>query len=210
MYPQDQSNQQPEPVPIDYLYQIAPQQKSAGFDKKTKIFLIIAGILIISTLIFVAMMADKRSQAPSEPIKLVARMQKLETVTKKFEKKLQSTALQDVNSSLIAILTTANQSIKEPVAMSGVDLKKQSKILPTLDPSTEIEEKLSTAYLNSTLDEVYNIEMSYQLEDTVVMMKRLQRTTKSKSMLGFLDKNITDFEMLIKRLNQLSSTGATN
>lgn len=198
---------QPAPSGIDYLNQIAPPEKPQGFDKKSKIIMLIFGIIGILSLIFIFVMATSQSSGPS-PLKLAARLQKLQTISTKYDSKLRGIDLQTANSSLIAVLTTANQSISTPLASYSIDTKKQAKEITGLDSSSEIEKTLDDKFLESggLLDNYYASEMNAQLTDTILMMQRLERGTKYKSMREFLKKNLADFENLQKQFEKVSTS----
>lgn len=192
-----------QPSGIDYLNQIAAPAPPAGFDKKTKIILVICGIIGILSLVMIASLAGRDSSGPS-PLSLVARLQKLQTLTTKYTPKLKDSNLQAANSSLNAILTTANTSIATPLAAYGIDAEKQAKEITAMDPTTEIEKTLDDAYLNANLDSAYTLEMTLQIEETILMMQRLQRGTRVQSMKDFLTKTISDFENIKKQLSAVS------
>lgn len=196
---------QPAPNGIDYLNQIATPAPAAGFDKKTKLILIIFGIIGIVSLAFIFFMMSAQKNTGPSPLTLAGRLQKLQTISTTYGKKLRTTSLQDTNSSLSAVLTTANQSISAPLAAYSIDATKQAKQIAALDPATTLTKTLDEAYLNSTLDATYAREMNFQLEDTIVMMKRLLRATTSKSMKDFLETTIPSLENLQK---QIESTTA--
>ena len=201
---QPNSPYQPEPTGIDYLNQIAPPPPSAGFDKKSKIILLLAGLIGLISLAMIATMAMNQSSAGPSPLALAARLQKLQAVSDNYGSRLRSIPLQDANSSLKTVLITANNSINEPLLAYSIDAKKQAKEIAALDPSTAIETKLDEAYLNSLLDVTYAREMTFQLEETLVMMERLERTTRIESMKQFLTKTIADFENLKKQFADAS------
>lgn len=189
---------QPAPSDIDYLNQIAPPPPPAKMDKK---FLVIIGLLAIvgiSSLAFIANMASKSNDNTPAVLKLVARLQKIQNISNKYKSKLKSSAIQDTNSSLSAILTTANKAISDPVASYAIDMKKQGKDLAALDPSAELEKRLDEAYLNSVLDDVYVREINFQLEETIIMMKRMLQEAKTTSMKEYLTTTIPNFENLQK------------
>ncbi len=193
---------EPEPTGIDYLNQIATPAQPAVFDKKTKTILIIAGVVGLLSLGLIAITSINNSNSGPSPASLVARLQKLDRISTTFGDKLRSPALQEANSSLSAVLITANQSINTPLAAYSIDLRKQGKEIAALDPGTELEAELNDAYLNGYLDSAYAREMAYQLEETLVMMNRLRDSTKVVSMQEFLDKTISDFENLKKRFSE--------
>ena len=53
MYPNDPYSQPPTPSGIDYLNQIAAPPEPAGFDKKTKIIIIIIALVGVLSLSFI-------------------------------------------------------------------------------------------------------------------------------------------------------------
>lgn len=203
---QPNSPYQPEPSGIDYLNHIAPPAQSTGFDKKSKIILIIAGLVGLMSLGMIAAMSLGQSNSGPSPISLAARLKKLETLSNSYDDKLRSISLRDANSSLKAVLITANNSIAAPLQAHSVDPKKQADEIAALDPTTEIEAKLEDAYLNSLLDAAYAREMTFQLEETLVIMSRLESTTKSESMHQFLTSTISDFENLKKQFAEASAS----
>ena len=202
MYPNDPF--QPAPTGVDYLNQIAPpappEKKSNPAIKILFVVLAFIGLLSISMIIVMA----TQDKGPT-PTTLLARLQKLHSISKDYHKKISSSALQDTNSSLSAVLTTANRGIKTPLADYEINADKL-KGIASLDPSDKLRATLDEAYLNYRLNETYIREMSYQLEETIIMMKTLRKGTKSKNMKEFLEKTIADFENLNKRFVELGPT----
>jgi hypothetical protein len=199
MYPNDPSSQPPTPTDIDYLNQIAPPVEPVGFGKKSKILMIVAAIICAISLVFIGLAALSSSGSGSSPVALSARLQMLQKVSKKYGPKLRTAALQDINSSFHATLLTANNSLGPIVAASGIDAKQIATQTAQLSSSVEIEKKLDDAHLNSTLDDVYTREITYQIQDTIVMMERLNRSTRSAATREFLDKTIADFKILYEQ-----------
>ncbi len=203
MYPNNQDNPfNQQPTGIDYLNQISTPAPSAGFDKKTKIILAILGLVGILSLGLIFAMSQN-SQSTVSPSKIAARVQKLLTVSQKYNNKLQSSKLQTVNSSLVSVLTTANSSIAEPLKNNDIDLKKQQKEIAKLDPSTDLEKKLDEAVLNAQIDTIYAHEINVQLTDTINMMKRLHKSTSSKSMKSYLEKTVDDLQNIQKQITEI-------
>lgn len=204
-----EQNQPNEPVPsgIDYLYQIAPQTAPKGPSKHTKFIIgamIFIGIVLLGTIVIAA--TQQPDTGPS-PMKIAARLQKMQTVSQTYTKKLNSTSLQDANSSLGAILMTANNSVSEPLTAYGIDVKKQAKTITALDPSDELIAKLDDAYLNAQLDDVYAREMYFLIEDTIAMIESVYKQTKVDSMREFLEKTHEDLTSMKKRFGAI--TGVT-
>ena len=204
MYPNDPlAPRPPQASGIDYLNQIAPPSAPQGFDAKTKIILLIFGIIGVLSLVFIFFMANQTSTGPS-PATLIARLNNLQTVATKYNKKLHANDIQSANSSLIAILTTANKAIETPAAAAGIDLKKDKKAILALESTATIEAKLNEAILNADLDVTYAHSMEVNIADTIMMIDRIERNTKSKSMKEFCQKTRSDLTNVKKQFSAIT------
>jgi len=202
----DNYTQPTPPSGIDYLNQIAPPEQPKGVSKKMKVLMLIGGVLLLFTLIL-ALVKITDTSDNATPIKLAARLQKLQTISDKYNDKLRDGDLQMTNSSLSTVLTTANKSLADQLPKYGIDPEKQQKDILATDPSDKIEQSLDDTFLTyGTIDSAYVMEMNVQLEDTILMMKKLQRDKKYKDMNEFLTKNITDFESIQKRFGLTQKT----
>ena len=199
MYPDNLNNQ---PQGIDYLNQIATPPPAEGFDKKTKI--IIAILSLIGLIALIAIFVFSQDSMPNtSPSQVAARVNKLLTISKKYNNKFRSTSLQTTNSSLVAVLTTANASMGEALQTTGINYKEKQKDILALDPSEKLEKKLDEALLNTQLDITYAHEMNVQITDTINMMKKVYKSTKSKKMREWLVKTAGDLENIQKQINQI-------
>ena len=199
MYPDNLNNQ---PQGIDYLNQIATPPPAEGFDKKTKI--IIAILSLIGLIALIAIFVFSQDSMPNtSPSQVAARVNKLLTISKKYNNKFRSTSLQTTNSSLVAVLTTANTSMGEALQTTGINYKEKQKDILALDPSEKLEKKLDEALLNTQLDITYAHEMNVQITDTINMMKKVYKSTKSKKMREWLVKTAGDLENIQKQINQI-------
>lgn len=200
MYPNDPLA--PRPTGIDYLNQIAPPSEPNGLDGKAKILLVVLGIIGILSLGFIFIMMNQTTTGPS-PKSLIARLTNLQTIADKYNKNLQSNEAQDANSSLIAVLTTANKSVETPAASVGVNLKKQAKEIAALETTTELENKLDNAYLNADLDITYAHTMNVQLADTIMMLDHMAKSNTTESMKEFCKKTSSDLTNIRKQLIEI-------
>ena len=199
MYPDNLNNQ---PQGIDYLNQIATPPPAEGFDKKTKIIIAILSFIGLITLIAIFVFSQD-SMPNTSPSQVAARVNKLLTISKKYNNKFRSTSLQTTNSSLVAVLTTANTSMSEALQTTGINYKEKQKDILALDPSEKLEKKLDEALLNAQLDVTYAHEMNVQITDTINMMKKVYKSTKSKKMREWLVKTAGDLENIQKQINQI-------
>ena len=199
MYPDNLNNQ---PQGIDYLNQIATPPPAEGFDKKTKIIIAILSFIGLITLIAIFVFSQD-SMPNASPSQVASRVNKLLTISKKYNNKFRSTSLQTTNSSLVAVLTTANASMGEVLQATGINYKEKQKDIFALDPSEKLEKKLDEALLNTQLDITYAHEMNVQITDTINMMKKVYKSTKSKKMREWLVKTAGDLENIQKQINQI-------
>ena len=199
MYPDNLNNQ---PQGIDYLNQIATPPPAEGFDKKTKIIIAILSFIGLITLIAIFVFSQDSTPSAS-PSQVASRVNKLLTISKKYNNKFRSTSLQTTNSSLVAVLTTADASMGEALQTTGINYKEKQKDILALDPSEKLEKKLDEALLNTQLDITYAHEMNVQITDTINMMKKVYKSTKSKKMREWLVKTAGDLENIQKQINQI-------
>ena len=199
MYPDNLNNQ---PQGIDYLNQIATPPPAEGFDKKTKIIIAILSFIGLITLIAIFVFSQD-SMPSANPPQVASRVNKLLTISKKYNNKFRSTSLQTTNSSLVAVLTTADASMGEALQTTGINYKEKQKDILALDPSEKLEKKLDEALLNAQLDITYAHEMNVQITDTINMMKKVYKSTKSKKMREWLVKTAGDLENIQKQINQI-------
>ena len=199
MYPDNLNNQ---PQGIDYLNQIATPPPAEGFDKKTKIIIAILSFIGLITLIAIFVFSQD-SMSNASPSQVASRVNKLLTISKKYNNKFRSTSLQTTNSSLVAVLTTADASMGEALQTTGINYKEKQKDILALDPSEKLEKKLDEALLNTQLDITYAHEMNVQITDTINMMKKVYKSTKSKKMREWLVKTAGDLENIQKQINQI-------
>ena len=187
MYPNDPYSQPPTPSGIDYLNQIAAPPEPAGFDKKTKIIIIIIALVGVLSLGFIW----AASQSGSGPTisNAIMRVARLQTVTELQKKRLKNSTVTDINSSLDAILTTAVNKAT-PI----------NKALKVPDFEVKLSEKLDDAFLNDQLDAVYTREMAYQLELLSSELSSLSKKAKKSDVKEFLEKTQSDITSIKKRL----------
>ena len=205
MYPDNLNNSvNPQPSGIDYLNQIATPPPAQGFDKKTKLILAIIGLFGIISLVAIFIMSQGSSSA--SPIQVAARVNKLLTISQKYDKKLQTSTMQAINISFVSVLTSAEAGLTEPLQNSGIDYKKQKKEIAKMESSEKMDKKLEDAALNAQLDSIYAHEMNVQITDTLVMMQKLQKSTRSKSTKEYLVKTVADLKNIQKQLEEFLKT----
>lgn len=191
MYPQQNGQPPIQPpqtqYPIDYLNQIAPQEKKPGLDNR-KFFIVIGAGLLVAIIIGIAALMGSSGATPTQKMEtLSARLTTLQTISGKAQANIKSSALRSTNSSLTLLLTNTNRDIVDPYKTNGVDVKKLDKNIVKKEDGKALSDKLEDARLNATFDRTYAREMSYQLDTVKALMKDIYSKTKSKSLKSFLE-----------------------
>lgn len=206
MDPNQPFSQSPAPAPqppqysIDYLNQIAPQQKNSTPNK----LLVIVGILIMLLIVTFAAVGLSRLGGASSDTKLqtlAARLTTLQKVADKAQPNIKSNQLRSTNSSLNLFLTGANRDIAEPLTNNGVDVKKLDKAIVSKEDGSKLTATLEDARLNAVYDRTYAREMSYQLSTTLLLMDDVAESTNSKSLDEFIDTTKANLEPIKKQMS---------
>lgn len=191
--------------PIDYLNQIAPQQKKPGLSTKMMILigggvgllLIIAGFMIFSS---------GSSAGPTQKMqRLAARMTTLHDIASKSQKEIKSGTLRNTNSNLAIFLTNANRDIEDPLSKNGVDIKKIDKSIEEAESGDELRATLEDARLNAVFDRTYAREMAYQLETVQALISDIYNKTGSKSLKEFLKATDSNLQPIVDQLAEFNA-----
>jgi predicted outer membrane protein len=190
--------------PVDYLNQIAAQQKKPGVSNKLVMGLIAGVILVV--IIAVLAISSGGSAGPTQKMQtLSARLVALQKTSSSAQKTIKSGNLRSINSNLTLYLTNTNRDIVEPLANNGVDVKKIDKNIETKEKGEDLTKKLEDARLNATFDRIYAREMTYQLETVAVLMKDIYNSTTSKSLKEFLSKTDGNLQPIKKQLSEFNA-----
>lgn len=194
----------PNPIPSNYLDEIAGPQKQPGMSNK--LFLgIIAGAVLIIVIFFIALFSGGDSKAISTE-RLALRLQTLQKVSDGTHKNLKDSKLRALNSRLVTQLTNTNRDIAAPLKAAGINIKKTDKKLTAQENGEKLTKKLEDARLNGMLDRVYANEMSHELETSAIMMENLFKSTKSKSLKKFLEDSYDDLSALQKEFEDYTGS----
>lgn len=199
--------QQPPQYSIDYLNQIAPQQKKSAPNK----LLVIIGILAFLLVVTLAIAGLSQLGGPSSSAKLqtlAARLETLQKVADKAQPNIKSNQLRGTNSSLNLFLANANRDIEEPLGNNGIDIAKLDKAIVAREDGTELNETLEDARLNAVYDRTYAREMSYHLSTILLLMDDIEQSTNSKSLDEFITTTKANLEPVKEQMSDF--TGSTS
>lgn len=189
-------NQSPQPsqFPSDYLNQIAAPAQVKTLNPMI-LWGLIAGVLILAIIVVTAVTSSGGGPSPSSLSAIATKFDALKVVSDDAEKKIQSSELRVINSSLNLSLTNANRDLQEPLKLQEISLKdkKNTSISAVRTEFEELDGRLEDARLNGIYDRTYAREIGYQLttlrSDMVVLYKKT-RSTSLKSALESADANL--------------------
>lgn len=198
--------QKPNQYPVDYLNEIAPQQKKPGLSNKMFLAIVGGGILLAAIVGIVALSGG--GGGPKEKMQtLAARLTTLQTIASDAQKKIKSGELRSTNSNLTIFLTNTNRDIIEPLGKNGIDIKKLDENIVAREAGTELTEDLEDARLNAVFDRTYAREMSYQLDTVSVLIRDIYESSNSSSFKTFLENTDDNLQPL---RDQFSDFNAAN
>ena len=203
MYPND--NQQP--VPVDYLNQIAPHQthKFDLFNKKPVMFEAIGiGILLIFAIF--AVIGNLSSSGTKTNEKLAARLNATSSVVDGAKTKMKSSQLRAINAGLNTLLLNEITDITPILAKDGITITKIDKTITSAESTDAMLARLEDARLNIAYDRVYAIEMTAQLDKIIVLMNQIYKSTNSASLKAFLSNSLKNLEPIRKQFSEFDSS----
>ena len=190
--------------PIDYLNQIAPQQKKPGLS--TKMMILIGGGVGLLLIIAGFMIFSSGSAGPTQKMQtLAARMATLRDIASKSQTNIKSGTLRNTNSNLAIFLTNANREIEEPLSKNNIDIKRIDQNIETAENGDELRATLEDARLNAVFDRTYAREMAYQLETVQALMSDIYSKTGSKSLKDFLNATNGNLQPIIDQLAEFNA-----
>ena len=139
----------------------------------------------------------------------VYRLQATEKLAKTSSKTIQNSQLRAINSSMLSILSTANQESTGLLTAAGLEkLPKEPKTSTVSTDFTKLGTTLDDARLNSNFDRAYARELAFQLATIRAEIAAIYKNTRSQSLKTYLektDKNIEPFVDQLARYNNSTS-----
>jgi len=178
---------------IDYLNQIAPQQKKQGMNNKLFLGVIVGAILV--ALVIGLMFISKVASGPTQKMQvLAAQLSTLQSISSKAQVDIKSNALRATNSSMTLLLTNTNRDIVVPYKNNGVDTSNLDKTIVAEESGATLTQALEDARLNAIYDRTYAREMAYQLATIIAGMKDIYSSTNSASLKTFLNSTYNNLQ----------------
>ncbi|HEU4830936.1 MAG TPA: hypothetical protein VFS65_02060 [Candidatus Saccharimonadales bacterium] len=188
MYPNDNPQ-----LPPDYLSQIAPSAPKKMQFSRTQI-IVFGSILAILLITIVTVITSAILGAPKSEEKLAARLLTTEKIVSDAAPKIKSTQLKALNGNLKIYLTNTIRDITAPLAKDGITISKLNKSVVAAESGDEMLATLEDARLNVRYDRIYALEMSYQLNTVLTLMRQVQSNTKNDTFKTLLSDAIINLE----------------
>ena len=189
---------------IDYLNQIAPQEKRT-FAGDKMFFFVIGGGLLLAIIVGILMLTSNRGPDLTTRIEtMAAQMQTLQSIAQNANSRsITSNQLQSINANLALQLTTANAAIAKPLAENNIPTPLPDKVIAA-NADTDLVNKLADAKLNAVFDRTYSTNMSYELTSLIIQMNDLEKDSSSKSLQDFIVKTRNNIAPIQKQLQEFA------
>lgn len=184
MYP----NENQQPLPSDYLNQIAPKPpKRLDFFRQKPIMIgaIAFGVILLITLLGVISSIASNNIGSTE--RLAARLMSTKGVVDSATPNIKSTKLRALNSSLGIYLTNTIRDATPILAKNNININKLDKKVTSAESNANMLATLEDARLNAIYDRIYASEMAHQLDTTLILMRQIFTDTRSATLKSFLD-----------------------
>ena len=195
-----------QPVPLDYLDQIAPvQQKQHIFGFNLKTVLLIGSTLVILVIILSAAVSSVSNSRNELWQHLYARLNSLSTIVDDGTSKLKDGQLRTANSDLRLYVTNTSRDLDARLTALDINKKKIPEKITTSESSDKILEELEDARLNAKYDSAYSRETSYVLATMLSLLKQLSVSDKSAKNREFAQTAYTNLEPIYKTISEYSA-----
>ena len=195
-----------QPVPLDYLDQIAPvQQKQHIFGFNLKTVLLIGSALVILVIILSAAVSSVSNSRNELWQHLYARLNSLSTIVDDGTSKLKDGQLRTANSDLRLYVTNTSRDLDARLTALDINKKKIPEKITTSESSDKILEELEDARLNAKYDTAYSRETSYVLATMLSLLKQLSVSDKSTKNREFAQTAYTNLEPIYKTISEYSA-----
>lgn len=186
-----------QPLPANYLDQIAPQNTShhsfGNLPMPMRILAILVGAL---TVVLIAAVIINLANGTKDTDKLAARLVSVQTIVKDVadNNKIKSSSLRATNTDLKTYLVNTIRDIEPILKKDNLDINKLPKYLLNTADDNALTTRLEDARLNAVFDQTYAREMAYELGNILILMKKAHNQTSNGTLKSFLSGAMTNLE----------------
>lgn len=196
-----------QPLPPNYLDEIAPQTPKHSFIlNKTRLFILI-GIIAVIIVIILSMTVSAITSSKKAPWeRLAARVTATSEIAESSEGKIKNSQLRSINSTIKISLTNTQRDLTAPLLTANVEVKKISPSILAAESSTKMAARLEDARLNAKYDSTYAREMNYQLSNLLTLLSQLYASSSNESNKAFLKTTYDNFEPMQESLSLFTAS----
>lgn len=196
-----------QPLTSDYLNQIAtpPPKKTLN---PFVLWGLIAGLLLVVVIVIIAISSGSKPSSSASLTGVATKLTKLQQLSERAQKNIQSSDLRSLNGSLTLVLTSANHDIAEPLKANKISIANTKN--PTVQKINgyfdSLDTRLEDARLNAVYDRTYARELSYALKTLESDMSVLRNSTNSKSLMSVLADTNNNIEPIAASLQYFNGS----
>ena len=195
---------------IDYLNQLSGTSGQATQFNPKIVIAGIAGFLVVAfALLFFLLNSGGGSTGPKTEETLYKTIVETEQITKDSKRKISSSELVSINSSLDILLLNSISNMAEPLKKSGLDAKKLESAAKKEKAFEKPMAKLEDARLNAIYDRAYVREIGFKIDSIMLLMEKIDKTSTNKPLKDYLGKTQPDIETVKKALDDFSKSDST-
>lgn len=192
---------------IDYLNQIAPEEKKPGLGNKLFFGVLGGGLLLAIGVFFMIINGGGGAATQTSRLQtLSARLTTLQSITQSANSSITNNQLEAINSSLNLALVNASRAIEEPLINNKINAAKLPPEILAKEDGSALTTLLEDAQLNAVYDRTYAREMHYQATSLLSLMSEINNGTKSQSTKKFLEKTTKDITPINEQLGAFKDT----
>jgi hypothetical protein len=181
----------PEPLPSDYLDQIATQSSKSQSLKNPLVIAAVVAVVLILVVSVLGILASGRSKDTDT---LAARLVNTKTIVDDATSKIKDSQLKAINSTFNLYLTNTIRDITPILEAEGTKITKLDAKVLSLESTSTLEQTLEDARLNAIFDRVYAREMAFRLDTTLTLMKKIYSQTSKNSLKTYLSEAYENLE----------------
>ncbi|OYX40908.1 hypothetical protein B7Y94_05940 [Candidatus Saccharibacteria bacterium 32-49-12] len=201
------SNPPVQPVPLDYLNQIAVQPQM-NKSSKAKVILLVAVVAVILTLLLALILNLVNSSSGSSLERLAVKLLATEEVADDARRQLKSSQLRSANSDLRVALTNTSRDLNTALADNGVEAAKldEKAVAAEADVTAQLQSTLEDARLNAVFDRTYAREMAYRLAVLINQIDQILTSTRDDELVNQLNRAKIDLTTVREAFANYSET----
>jgi hypothetical protein len=192
---------------IDYLNQLAGANKQANqFNPKIVIGGIVGFLALALAVLLLVVNNGGGPTGPKPEETLYKTVVDTAQITNDSKRKIGSSELVSINSSLNILLLNSITGMAEPLQKSGLDAKKLESAAKKEKAFEKPMAKLEDARLNAIYDRAYVREIGFKIQSMMLLIEKINKISTNKPLKEYLGKTKPDLETIEKALDDFKQS----